>query len=246
MRLSRMCLMLLLICPGRAICTETLSMATSNGPPYMIQSSGSGLDIDIPREALRRAGYELTIRYMPLARARVEVQSRRIDLTAPFFTEGAEGLYLSEPHVMYRPTAFSLASRNLKVNTLQDLKGLRVQTFQGASSYFGQEYVEMTALSLTYEERPDMSRLVLALASGRTDIVVLDYNIFSYFWNRAIGENQKAQLRTHPIFPPVAAVVAFNNAEIRDKYNNGLRAMIRDGTHLKLTNRHIESLPVLK
>jgi len=68
--MKRMCLVLLLTCPSLAIGTEMLSMATSNGPPYMIQSSGSGLDIDIPREALRRAGYELTIRYMPLARAR--------------------------------------------------------------------------------------------------------------------------------------------------------------------------------
>ena len=186
----------------------------------MIQSSNSGLDIDIPREALRRAGYDLLVRYMPLARAKVEVQSQRIDLTAPFFMEGAEGLYLSEPHVMYRPTAFSLASRKLTVNSLEDLKHYRVQTFQGAKGYFGREYVKAIALSPHYEERPDMSKLVLTLASGRTDIVVLDYNIFSYFWNRAIGVNQKIQLRAHSIFPPVPAVTAFNDAKIRDKYES--------------------------
>jgi len=212
----------------------------------MIQSSDSGLDIDIPRAALNRAGYKLAIRYMPLARAQVEVQSQRIDLTTPFFRGGTDGLFLSEPHVMYRPTAFSLASRNLKLVQLGDLKHYRVHTFQGAKGYFGREYVDAISQSPHYEERPDMSKLVLSLASGRTDIVVLDYNIFSYFWNRAIGDAQKIQLRAHSIFPPVAAVAAFNNAEIRDKYNEGLKAIIRDGTHQKLIERHVELLPLLK
>ncbi|MAZ89426.1 MAG: hypothetical protein CL693_17480 [Cellvibrionaceae bacterium] len=224
---------------------QTLTMATSNGPPYMIQASDSGLDIDIPREALSRAGYEVDIRYMPLARAQLEVQSKRVDFMAPFFSEEVEGLYLSEPHIMYRPTAFSLASNKFELNELNDLKRFRVQTFQGAKGYFGADYVNAIALSPHYEERPDMSKLVLSLVSGRTDVVVLDYHIFSYFWNREIGDNNSHQLRAHAIFTPVPAVTAFNNPDIRDQYNAALQATIRDGTHQKLVKKHLESLPLL-
>ncbi len=221
-------------------------MATSNGPPYMIQATDSGLDIDIPRAVLSRAGYEVDIRYMPLARAQMEVQSKRVDFMAPFFSDAVEGLYLSEPHIMYRPTAFSLTSNDLELNVLEDLKHFRVHSFQGAKGYFGSDYVNAIALSPHYEERPDMSKLVLSLVSGRTDVVVLDYHIFSYFWNHEIGDNKSHQLRAHSIFTPVPAVTAFNNPDIRDQYNVALQATIRDGTHQKLVKKHLESFPLPK
>ncbi len=225
--------------------SDILTMATSNGPPYMIQASDSGLDIEIPREVLRRAGFTVAIRYMPLARAQMEVQSKRVDFMAPFFAEVVEGLYLSEPHVMYRPTAFSLASNNLKLDAIADLSHFRIHTFQGAKGYFGSDYINAVALSPHYEERPDMSKLVLSLVSGRTDVVVLDYNIFSYFWNREIGDNKNYQLRAHSIFSPVPAVAAFNNSELRDQYNAALKMMINDGSHQALMGQYLESLPVL-
>ncbi len=245
MRIKSCLILLLGWAPICVQSSELLKMATSNGPPYMIQASGSGLDIDIPREALRRAGYDTIVRYMPLARAQLEVQSRRMDFMAPFFTEAVEGLYLSEPHVMYRPMAFSLASKNLILDSLQDLALYRVHTFQGAKGYFGSEYTKAIALSPHYEERPDMSKLVLSLVADRTDIVVLDYNMFSYFWNRAIGANKDSQLRAHSIFPAVAAVAAFNDPEIRDNYNEALQGMIEDGSHQTLMDQYVDSLPLI-
>ena len=77
---------------------SVLIMGTSNGPPYMIQATESGLDIDIPRAALEKVGFPLKLEFYPLSRAIHELQIGRIHLTAPFFTNATKGVYISDSH----------------------------------------------------------------------------------------------------------------------------------------------------
>jgi len=218
-----------------------LIMGTSDAPPYMIQATDSGLDVDIPRAALARLGYRLQVRYMSLARAEEELRSGRIDLMAPLFVGDKPGIYSSEPHVMYRPTAFSLAQRAVKVTTLSDLGDYQVMTFQGATDYFGPAFVEASLRSPAYSEVYNMNNLARSLFAGRTDLVVLDYNIF-YYQLRQLDKMPVDILRVHEILPRVPAVVGFNRVALRDAFNGALRALRDDGSHAAILKRYSPQL----
>jgi len=252
MKIAWLCQIIGLFCLlGALPCfAKTLILATSDAPPYMIKATDSGLDIEIPRTALKRVGYDLIVQYMPLARALIQVQTKEADLTAPMFQGNIQGLYLSEPHVMYRPAAFSLRKNKLKINSIKDIGNYEIITFQGATSYFGPIFLEASEMSPSYNEHFDMTTLIKLLYAGRTDLVVLDYNIFYYFRNQTHREPPSIRMNSeidafqpitfHDVFLPVPAVVAFHDKTLRDLFNKGLKAIRADGTHAKIIEKYIK------
>lgn len=202
---------------------KVLVMATSDGPPHMIEATDSGLDIDIPRAVLKQLGYELRVMYMPLARAQKEVINKRVDMMTPMFVGQVEGLYLSDPAIIYRPTAFSLTDQQLSIQQLSDLAQQRIMTFQGATGYFGDVFVDASKRSPEYLEMHDMSMLPKLLLAGRTDVVVLDFYIFKHYRKKLGDYQREVDVTAHAIFPKVPAVVAFHDRELRDRFNEGLK-----------------------
>lgn len=235
---SQLAVLCLCLIVSFAVQARTLVMGTSNGPPYMIQATDSGLDIDIPREALKRMGYDLSVRYASLARAQMEVQSRRIDLMAPLAVSGVDGVFMSEPYIYYRAAAFSLKKNHLTINNVRDLQQYRVMTFQGAKGYFGEEFVEAVRKAPLYSEIYKLSLLPRLLFAGRTDVVVLDYYIFKHFSHLLEEQNRLPELFVHDIFPRVPASVAFHNKALRDEFNRGLAAIKRDGTYDQILQKY--------
>jgi polar amino acid transport system substrate-binding protein len=219
---------------------RTLIMGTSNAPPYMIRETNSGLDIDIPRAALERVGYTIHVRYMSLARATMEVRSKRIDLMAPLFSGDLDGIYSSKPHVMYWPTAFSLGENNVQLGSIRELANYSIMTFQGATGYFGSDFIEASKKSAQYMEIHNMMNLARLLYAGRTDTVVLDYHIFHYLKKQLSTKLQNKALTTHNIFPQVPAIVAFHDKALRDQFNKGLEEIKADGTYEKILQRYGE------
>jgi len=53
-----------------------------------------------------------------------------------------------------------------------------VNRFDGATGYLSSESVETSQCSPAYSEVPNMNDLARLLLASRTDLVVLDYNIF--------------------------------------------------------------------
>ncbi len=220
---------------------DNITLGTSNAPPYMIKESNSGIDIEIAKTVLEKLGHRVTIKYFSLDRAKIELEEKKIDAMVPLFSSaGSEKVYVSNPHVLYRPTAFSLKGKKLEVNTLQDLKKYRLMTFQGAKGYFGPEFKEVANQAKSYKEHFDMTKLVMLLYRQRTDIVLLDYNIFHYYLKDINFTKKLEILKTHQILPKVPAVVGFNNKKLRDQFNEELKKLYDDGTQRSIINKYIK------
>lgn len=217
---------------------QVLVMGTSNGPPYMDSATDSGLDIDIPRAVLERMGYQVEVRYMSLARAQAQLRAKKIDYTAPLFIGDKPGIHSSDPHVYYRPTAFSLQENQLQVSSLSDLGKYTMITFQGAGGYFGDVFIEASQRSPRYSEIHDMTLLPKMLYAKRSELVVLDYYIFHYQLSEMGGVDWKATLAVHDVFPRVPAVVGFHDPGLRDAFNRELKAFHKDGVYQAILDRY--------
>lgn len=218
---------------------QTLSIVTDDGPPHMIQSMDSGIDVDIARGILHQLQYDTQMHYAPLHRSRQLVINGVYDVFLPTFKQqDTEQLYFSKPFIQYRPTVFSLSKNQLDIESIDDLKHYNVVSFQGATGYFGKQFQQAVKLG-KYRELHDMSAFPELLLKGRTQVVVLDYYIFFYYLQKYIGFQQEHNIKVHSIIPPVNAHVGFNDKALRDKFNQQLELYNAQGHVERIISQYI-------
>lgn len=224
---------------------KEILILTDDGPPHMIKRTNGGIDLDITSEVLEMLGYKVAVFYTPLSRAKKSVESNLADVTVPtFFQQDSQNFYLSDPVVYYRPTLFSLTSKAIDKSNFNQLKGLRLMTFQGAKGYFNQDFINLTKRN-NYREMHDMSVLPELLFKDRADVVVLDYYIFYYFAMERI-EHFSPDLFTHqPLMSQVPAYAGFHSKELRDRFNVALAEYLKKGRDEQVIKKYLgDNIPL--
>ena len=213
-----------------------LRFAIADGPPHVRWLDKSGPGIDIPQLVFRRMGYQLEFRDMSYSRAHMELKSGRVDMAAPVSQDHIDGIYLSDSHFFYRPMAFSLKSRSLSITNIHDLKNFRLCTYQGAAQSIGQDFSNVADSTKEYIELTHMGSLPKVLLADRTDVVIMDYYLYRHFESRArrYGIDLDKLITVHDVFTILPARIAFNNPQIRDKFNQGLSDILDDGSYQEL------------
>ncbi|TPH15067.1 substrate-binding periplasmic protein [Litorilituus lipolyticus] len=220
-------LLLLIMARPEITWAKDLLLLSDDGPPHMIEATKGGIDIDITREVLQSMGHNVRVGFVPLKRSMKQVANKEADLFLPtFFQQDTEELFISAPIISYRPTIFTLKENNFVIEEISDLSGKMIITFQGATGYFGDEFMKVSKNS-AYQELPDMSILPEMLIKKRCDVVILDYYIFYYFLQKYLKQNPKVpfehrNIKNTSLFPAVQAHVGFNNSQLRDQFNEQL------------------------
>lgn len=197
-----------------------LTVVSDHAPPHVIEPTRNGIDVDITLAILKKMGYSSSLRFMPLKRGRLEVKKKNADLFLPTFYENdSKGLFISDAIIEYRPTFFTRSNEDIDIKTIADLANKKIVTFQGASQYFGDEFLAMTIDNKNYRELSSMSVLPLLLMKERYDVVLLDYYIFYYF----LKAHRLSEVTEHVIFDSVEAHVGFNDIDLRNRFNDILR-----------------------
>jgi ABC-type amino acid transport substrate-binding protein len=210
----------------------------------MIAATKNGIDVDITREVLQELGYKVNIEFAPLKRSMRQVIEKKADLFLPsFFQNDSKEFFLSIPFIRYRPTAFSLKNHNFIFKKIEDLTGKQLITFQGATGYFGDEFVKISKLK-SYRELHDMSKLPEMLIKKRCEVVVLDYYIFHYFLKEYLKLNPNEsfavqELEEFRIFPEVNAHVVFHDKRLRNKFNKQLKLYKKNKRHEAVITKYI-------
>jgi len=225
------------------VLAQTLVIATSDGPPHMIAKNDSGIDLDIVKAILKEMGYSSEVVYVPLNRAKQLVMGGQIDLFVPaFYEQDSEKLFYSEAIIKYKPTIFSLAKRNIHLTDLKDLANHSVLSFQGATGYFGPIYTQATEKTY-YRELADMSQFPSLLIQNRVDLVVIDYYIFYYYLKKNHPNIVPNTIQSQFLIEQVSAHAGFNNNQLRNHFNQALKAFIDEKKDQHIINQYIGLLP---
>jgi len=213
-----------------------LTIATDNAPPHVIENIRGGIDLDITVAVLSTMGHSVTVQFMPLLRGKQQVIKKQSDLFLPtFFEKDSELLFISDAIIEYRPTFFTHTNSDFVVESVADLMEKKVVTFQGASKYFGAEFLAMSKVNKHYRELPSMSLLPELLLKRRYDVVLLDYYIFYYF----LDPHHKTDIKEHEVFDSVNAHVGFNDKKLRDKFNEHLKAFKQQAAYQNIINSYL-------
>ena len=209
--------------------------------PYVIPDEQRGMEFDIVKEALALEGHSMLAQYVPLGRVHKVMEMGRADAAFTQRVDTAASAYLSDVYIIYRNYAITLASRDIKIDKLEDLAGKSILAFQNASNYLGPAYKAVAQANPTYREEAKQISQPILLFLGRVDVVVADRNIFNWFSHdpevTAKVDSSQA-VRYHPLFPPTEYRVAFRDQELRDSFNRGLAKLRSSGEYGRIVARY--------
>ena len=135
-----------------------------------------GFDIDLAREACKRAGMEVTFKPIDWSAKEAELNGKRIDAIWNCFT--------------INPEREKVMPVDSKVETLADLKGktVGVQDDSTGSYLLDGKYADLRKGLKEYKKYPDFAAAFLDIDSKRLDAVVVDEILVRYYMKKAPGK----------------------------------------------------------
>lgn len=209
-------------------------------PPFIIEKNGAGLQLDIIREAFTAVNHSVSFSHIPLGRSISAFNRFNVDgiVTLPVNYQHPD-IYISKPYVKYQNVAVSLSSKNFVLNSIQDLTGKNVIAFQNAKKFLGDEYNASVSLSTDYREIADQMQQIKMLFSHRTEVIVLDVNIFKFFVKSNVDELYNKAFTIHYIFDEREYAAGFDTKQQRDLFDRGMALIKEQGIYQLVLDRYL-------
>jgi len=212
-------------------------------PPYFLESGKEGLDYEIAEQAFAASGYKMLPLQLPPSRGLAMQRAGQLDALLSV-DEGIGGSdFFSDTYITYQNFAITLSSRNLPIRRIEDLTGYSVAAFQNARLLLGERFKALTDRHTDYKEYSQQVVQDNLLYTGHVDVVVGDRRIFTYFSTRLDPKIDAAQPVTfHAIFPPSPRKAVFRDAELRARFNAGLKSIQGNGVYDAIQKKYASYL----
>lgn len=210
-------------------------------PPFIIQEQSSGLQLDLIRKAFSSQGIAPQFIHMPLGRNISGFQRWSVDgiITIPHDFQ-ARGIYVSKPYITYQNVAVSLTSLNISLNTIENLTGKSIVAFQNAKRYLGDRFSDIIDYSLDYREVALQFEQINMLFSKKTEVIILDINIFKYFINNHRSGKYLQPVDIHYIFNERFYSAGFKVEKIRDQFDLGMQLLRENGSYQRIQDKYLK------
>jgi polar amino acid transport system substrate-binding protein len=213
----------------------------TNKPPYVFETERTGLEYEIVQAALRSAGYEMQPYFAPMERLHMMLGRGEIDCIATTNEMSGVAAYYSDVYIYYHNTVVALASRNLQIRTLDDLRPVSISAFQRARFLLGPEFAAVVKDHPNYREEAQQVTRNRLLYSGRIDVIIGDPKVIRYFNRDVLDVVDITQpLTWYPLFPPTPYKVGFRFQIQRDQFNQGLAAIRRSGEYEAIERKYAD------
>ncbi|TWX64561.1 ABC transporter substrate-binding protein [Colwellia demingiae] len=225
--------------------TQEILMAFSQEiPPYIIETSNSGIEIDIISAALAYKGHTLKPLYFPLGRVPIAFSHNLVDAAMGDMGVDLKDGFYANPAIIYDNIFITLKSRNITINKPSDLDSFHVASFQGAEKRYP-DWLKSVVEDNRFFGVSDQLKQVELLQRGRFDVVLCDRYIFRYFVNKIelIKELEISEIDEHNFITvdPMNYRPVFRDKKIRDDFNLGLSYLKESGEFQKIYNKYLES-----
>lgn len=232
--------------------TPTVTIAAHTEEPYISKNKpGQGLAIDLITQALKRAGYQVNIEFMPWKRVKNGFADGSIDITpVEFFLDPEQTPYTSsdayitsELVIVKRKEDKLNFSNNDEFKSYIKGKGYRLGVFSELDDPIFDSFKPLVSLSF----HDYCSEITRNVAQKEIDIALLDRRVANN--NLTLTPNIADHLTIIPTTIIAREIkIAINSQredhdEIRQKFNKALIAMQQDGSYNAIIKRH-DTLPV--
>ncbi|MEM7462987.1 MAG: amino acid ABC transporter [Pseudomonadota bacterium] len=207
-------------------------------PPYVMNDATDGLEVAIVKRAL--PGQDVEFVQMPFNEINRAIASGTADLAVSVAATDGDGIY-SDYFITFENYAISHEAAKLEIKDIPGLAGRPLLTWQGAYFELGPEFEAMYGPGgpehANYIEIADLQELVVQFWRDPDSIAVIDHNVFRYFTDEAGETIQNARL--HDLFAPGSNFrVGFGDADVRNRFDEGLAQLCQSGEYGRLLERY--------
>lgn len=216
-------------------------------PPWVIQGTDSGIELDLLRLAFENTPYSPKPVYLPFAIVHSKFDNGQLDGFINAKPNPYKSGYLSDTVVTFENVAISLASNQYPEDlTVQFLGDKQVVAFQKARQLLGGDFSEMAQNNDDYQEIAKQALQLNLLFVRNIDFIVMDKSIFGYFW-KAASENKSYKqagyrydkaVTFHHLFEPSHYAYRFKEEAVRDAFNAGLAKIRENGQYDEVLKRY--------
>jgi polar amino acid transport system substrate-binding protein len=226
---------------NRASDMHTLKiMAGLPKPPFIIEENGEGIELDIFRDTFATANKKVNFIHVPFGRTITSSQRLNSDgIVTVLPTYKHPSLFISEPYITYQNVAISLLDKNFEIDNIKSLAGKNIIAFQNAKKYLGEDFNKVISYSMNYREVAEQLKQIDMLFLRRTEVIILDINIFKYFMKTHSSGRYSQPFNVHYIFNERQYSAAFKLEENRNLFDKGIKIIREQGTYQFILDKYL-------
>lgn len=221
-----------------SVFSETLRLASVDWPPFYSKSLvNNGFYAEISKEAFRRGGYEMSITFLPWARALREASTGNFDgLLGAYYSDDREKSFIYTDPVAFNDEVF-VTKADSSINTLDEALVTRISGMRATVPV-----EELKATGIQVVEVGNMEQSIIMLYFNRVDVLVGGHFEFLSQLEK-ITDSSSVKLSDFRIISPPYSSLSLHNpitkkrkdaVEIVNAFNLGLTSMKKDGTYQSL------------
>lgn len=223
---------------------QPVTIGMGNFEPYFIAKNNTGIFTELV-DAIFKEIPGLEPRYQfgySNKRLWHELSVNKIDAVANLFDSVELKVCRSDPVFRFRDIVVSKRSDQLIIESVADLKGKYIITFQGARDFFGETFKQNTQHGAYHEvARPSMQ--AKTLIRHNADVSVGDMFIFLQSLKDIKPLTVTAQDFTfHDILPAISSSMGFKDEKICQKFNAALKIIKKNGIYEKVYEKYLLQL----
>lgn len=232
---------------------KELTVAFSSGKePYIIDKKYlKGIEYDLIEKILNknRISIKQQINLPSSSLENILDKKPEIDMIVGVQENKSKNLFYSDVFLNFENVAISRKKDNIKISSINDLKGKKIIAFQKASSYLGNKYNELFAPETRndkYSEYDDQEQQVKDFLDGIVDVIILDKNIFRWYLNK-FKKDSLHSFKFDYIFDGLTSTkVAFKDENLRNVFNRNLRELKKSGDYENIFNDYFQGIIIEK
>lgn len=211
--------------------------------PYVAEAGTSGMEIDIVRAIFAETDFHPTFIQMPRVRMIQSFNAKAMDgvLTSNVAVAG-EGC-LTNWYIQHQNVGFTLSSKDVAFDNLDDVTNHSIITFDGATRFLGNRFAEAATASPRYVESSDQNTHISLLYAGYFDAAIGDEWILRLAQvNQRESNGEYQPLTVHRILPVTNYGARFHDQRVCDAFNRGLDKIRSNGIYNLIVRSHLDQI----
>lgn len=222
---------------------KNVSLATFNWEPFVGENlKDKGVTSKIVEEAFRRAGYDVTLKFIPWSIVLTNLKTRQYDAGYPALhdEETAKEYIFSNPILERKIGFFKKKNREITYHKLTDLKSYKigiVQSYVYSSEFENAPYLDKKE---ALNDRQNLQKLL----KNKIDLALVDNIVAQNIMNKDLSANERESIEfiARPLEVKTLHLIVSrelqNGRELIKDFNTGLDSLKRDGTYKKILREY--------
>lgn len=224
-----------------------------NRAPYVMSDTDNGISVDLFRAALAHKGHVMKPIYISADNAPAAIDHRADAISHTSKSVVDSKYFLSDFYLAFKDCIITKSASGIDIESLDDLTGHRITAWPGAHRFLGEKFSALFSPEHVKKHSPDYFEHASQLVQNqmfwrdRTDIIVLDENIFRWY-RKALSQeiDTSDPVNMHYLLPRKSLVRAtFKQENIRNDFNAGIQALKDSGEYQRIVQSYVSNVPVL-